>query len=308
MRRHLLILGCIAVMLVAGCVTPPAADDEDVNETSDTPQSTNVIQHTSLDADRIFAGGSTRLLLTLQNTRSASMNQVTTVIGNRGNLQLTRQEPAQNQLEQYACRHSQIPEGTVSDPSTRRCVWTVAASDSIVSAARNSVTYPLTAFVTYAATVAASDSLRVSFERQQDIVPGDRTQRVARAANEDVRVSLLHTSPVSESDGEVDVTITVENMGNGTIVSGTDEQRGISVRFEGTLADADWDMDQTTCADDQLKRKAVYFRDGAQQTQLSCTIVISESDLSGKTFSLRPRATYRYRVTQDTPLSIESPD
>lgn len=306
MKRYIALLCLIAVMLFAGCISPPGSTDtSDTNNTTQTGTfSTKIIQDLSLQRSTIFEGSSTTLLLTLQNTRSHPLQQVMTEIGNRGNLQFSRQVPSEGG-QSYECRYDTIAAGTRAAPTTRRCVWSITAPGALIGTARDAATFPLTAFVTFSSSASATQrSLQADFERQQDITPGDTTVRTATASNRDVFVSLRHSSPIPAEPGEVPMTITVRNQGDGTIVSGDQERRGVTVFFEGTLADANWNMQESTCSDGSLKRKAIFFQAGRDQAQVSCTISLAEGSLAGKTFFLRPRIEYRYRVSQNVPISV----
>lgn len=305
MKRYSLFLGLLAAMLVAGCVSPPQPDTPSPTNSTSTDAS-SVVQQSSLDTTQIFAGGTTRMILTLQNPRNQPLQDVTTAVGNRGTLQFTRRVPHGNTAQEYRCHYDQVPGGEASSPVTRRCVWEIAAPNDIVGVSRDSATFPLTAYVTYRSTVTPNDALSVSFRKQQDITPRDRTERTVSAGNGDIAVTVAHASPVAAAPAEIPVTITVNNRGPGTIVSDSQDQRGVTVAFGGTLGDARWDMQESTCADGGQKQKTVTIHDTAQRTQISCTIVLAENALAGKTYSLRPSATYRYRVTHDTPITITS--
>jgi hypothetical protein len=244
------------------------------------------------------------MILTLQNARNQPLQDVVTTVGNRGTLQFTRQVPRGNTVADYRCRYTEIPAGSGNEPVTRRCVWEITAPRDMVGVSRDSATFPLTAYVTYSSAVTPDDALSVSFRRKQDITPRDRSQRSVRTGNGDIAVTVTHTSPVAADPAAIPVTITVENRGGGTIVSDQEDRRGVTVAFGGTLGDARWDLQESTCADGQEKQTTVVLRDRAERTQISCTIVLAEGALAGKTFSLRPSAAYRYRIAQGTPITV----
>lgn len=303
--NRVLILALVIAVAAAGCIDPSPPEDEPENET-DTTFDKNVVQQFSLDDTTIFQDGTTYLTMMLQNNRDRPLQDVHAEVGNFGSLQITRQIPNQGQtgISPHECLYPEIPSTDEESAPSRRCIWEVYAGPDMLGQTRDSVRLPLTTFVSYASTLSASRSLSVSFESSRDIGPGDQRSANIQTANTDIRLTAHHASPVPAEDGEAPITVEIRNIGSGDIV-GDGSRRSVTITFDGTLADAAWDMQETTCADDpDTRQKTVYFSSGERSTSFSCVIVLQDPDLAGKTFSIRPSVVYEYQVIANAPLTV----
>lgn len=322
-RYQLFILFLAATILVAGC-TSPSTEDDDGNETVEgrAADSTGEIVRTfSTDNPSIYVGNREQLSLILQNPRDRPLTGVQADIGNYGQLGIVRLVPGQGQqgIDDDQCQYQEIPADTGTDTEEYRCIWRLSAMDGIVGDARDQVTLPLTAFVTYRSALATSDSVRASFVRGRDIRPGDRQTETIRASNPELTLDLQHTSPVPAEEGEVPITLELADTGDGDVV-GRDRtgmigrnrfrsRSAVNLSFQGTLADARWNREETTCVDRPGgKWKTVELDEDTGRTTLSCTIVLDEPELVDRTYTLRAEARYRYRIVSETPLTVLKPE
>lgn len=291
----------VLAVVLAGCTGPPQDNSTEPNNTA--TNTGTVVQRAALQDTTIFAGGTTSFVLEAQNSRKHPLRRFHVEVGNRGPLQFRREIPSQGAGQQHECRYGEIP--AAEEPVIRRCVWTIRADPGIVGAARDTVTYPMTAFISYTTQVAPRQgSLDIAFEPRDQINPFDQRNDTVTARNADATLQVTSQSPRTAEQGRVPLTITVRNTGYGSFTERVGGEQEVTVSFQGTLADAAWDMRASTCDDSSQKQTTVRFQQYASTATVSCVIVLDEPALAGKTFFLRPTLTYRYQVTRNAPLQV----
>lgn len=288
----------LIAMVLAGCTGPTQSDPNSTNNTSTT--STDIVQSFTVEPAQVYEESSATLALIMKNTRDQPLHQFRADIGNYGRLTLVRQEPA-SAGEQTQCKYDQIESSSFN--AERRCIWEVLVGRNMVGENQQQRTVPLTSFITYSSQTVAEDSLDVSFKRRQNIYPGDQQQETVTARNKDVHLSVQHEGPVAAEEQTVPITATARNVGEGSIVAQEEsDQKAVTVSFEGTLAQAQWNAQASTCMTAGEKQLRVVLEGGSKT--VNCEITLQSTDLAGKTYDLRPRLSYRYMITKQAPLTV----
>lgn len=295
-RTTLLLVVVTAVL--TGCIGPfdlsdGPEDTTDGNDTDTGDDRSGIVHDLQTSERQLFTGQSTLVELRLRNQEDDALTDIETVLGNTGRLGVQRQIPdTSSPRQERRCRYDQIP----ADSGQYRCVWEVTAPRTLDDL-QSSITLPLTAYTTYTQSLPpGGTALDIAFEADRQIDPNRDTTSMTL---QDAAVTARFTAetPVSAGQRTVPVTVSINNTGPGTISGDT-----VDIQLGGTLADAEWTPETTCVQSPDSRTMRLSPENGAAER--SCTIVLAADELAGKTFFLRPHVTYRYMITDESPITV----
>ncbi|MDY6774077.1 MAG: hypothetical protein SVS85_02655, partial [Candidatus Nanohaloarchaea archaeon] len=234
MMKRLALLLVMAVLL-SGCTVM----GEESSSTS------GVEIGASLADSRIFSDSSTTLHLEITNYNSQPLRGLKVELVNTGGLKIKKQVSG--------CEED-IGASTRGVPRTKSCIWKISSGKGFES--DRPVTVPLTLLVTYSSTLTSvEDSIKVRFVPEEELSPGTQSSQSLSLSNGDLKLTATHSSPVSAEAAALDMTISVSNIGKGSLqsLSPPSDTREVRIGYEGSFAELGGGLvqglrpDSTTC-------------------------------------------------------------